>query len=138
MPRTARRATWTCRVVAMRALCGAGQLARALQSWSAYVIADSATVYAKMDTSRDALGSLPKGAAVTVYFAVQSVQGNWCSIALKSERQESGFVDLSPVTSRPGSVGISQRGGRCAESGLREACGSVDGGIRDNGYFSRR
>ena len=87
MSRNARRATGTCRVLAMLALCGAGQLARAQQSWSAYVIADSATVYAKMEASSDALASLPKGAAVTVYFAVQSVQGNWCSIVVKSERQ---------------------------------------------------
>jgi hypothetical protein len=66
-----------------------------------------------MDTSSDALASLPKGASVTVYFAVQSVQGNWCSIAVKSERQESGFVDCSqlhrghaPSASVSGAAGV--------------------------------
>jgi hypothetical protein len=46
-----------------------------------------------MDVSSDVLGTLPKGAGVTVYFAVQSVQGNWCEIAVKSEQRELGFIE---------------------------------------------
>lgn len=84
-------------VLIILALWGAFHAADAQQSWPAYVTTDNAPVYKKMDVSSDVLGTLPKGAQVTVYFAVQSVQGNWCRIAVKNEQQDFGFIDCSEL-----------------------------------------
>lgn len=97
MSRIARWAAGVSQVLIVLAFSGAFRVAGAQQSWPAYVVSDNAPVYKKMDLSSEVLGTLPKGAQVTVYFAVQSVQGNWCEIAVKGEQQELGYIECSEL-----------------------------------------
>jgi hypothetical protein len=97
MSRMERWAARVSQVLIVFALCGVSLLAQAQQSWPAYVVSDNAPVYKKMDLSSDVLGTLPRGAQVTVYFAVQSVQGNWCEIAVKSGQQGLGYIECSEL-----------------------------------------
>jgi len=90
-------ATWALRAFAGLAVLASLPVVEGQQSWPAYVIADNAAVYKKMDLSSDVLGMLPKGASVIVYFAVQSGGGNWCKIAVSGEQQDFGFIDCSEL-----------------------------------------
>ena len=61
------------------------------------MVAEQAPVHAEMSATSEVLSSLTKGNSVTVYFAVQSAQGSWCKVAVKSEWQNFGYVRCSQL-----------------------------------------
>lgn len=105
------------------------------QSWPATVTAEMAPVYRDMTTESTVLTTLSNGSQVTVFFAVRSVQGSWCKIALQDDRQNYGFVYCSQLhrellPSSKTDSGASAAGGTPASQECRDL---VDGLMASSG-----